>query len=77
MFCIGSRITGLDLIRAPLQAFLTAGIVWAGPLWIASSCNLASTNLIITPIIGSSATGPFLQTSLNPSMISSRVSCRF
>ena len=77
MFWIGSSMTGLDLTRLPLMAFLTAGMVWAGPRWMASSWSLASVSLTMTPISGSSASGPFLQTSLNPSMMSSLVSWRF
>ena len=77
IFCIGSKITDLARINAPFIDFLTAGIVCAGPLWIASSWSLASTKRTITPINGSSATGPFLHTSLNPSIISSLVSWRF
>ena len=33
-------MTGLDLTRLPLMAFLTAGMVWAGPRWMASSWSL-------------------------------------
>ena len=77
IFWIGSKSTELALRSAPLIEFLTAGIVWAGPLWIASSCNFASTSLTRTPVRGSSAIGPFLHTSLNASIISSLVSWRF
>ncbi len=43
-FCMGSMMIVRARIIAPFMPFLTAGIVCAGPLWIASSCNLASTN---------------------------------
>ena len=55
------------------MAFLTAGMVWAGQWWMASSWSLASVSLTMTPGEGLLASGPFLVTSLNPSMMSPRL----
>src|ERR1041385_2056499 len=52
-------------------------MVCAGPRWTASSCSLASSSVKSTPWSGSPARGPDLQTSVNDSMMSSNVSCRF
>ena len=76
-FCIGSSITGSEIVMEPYIAFLAAGITCAGPLCIASSWSLASTSLTSTPWHGSDAVGPLFITSSKASLMSSLVSNRY
>ena len=74
-FCIGSIIVVPARTIAPRIALRIAGMVCAGPRWIASSWSFASVSRTSIPMAGSPANGPDLHTSLKPSINNSRVSC--
>ncbi|OPY34433.1 MAG: hypothetical protein A4E31_00041 [Methanomassiliicoccales archaeon PtaU1.Bin030] len=62
---------------APYTADRKAGMTCAGPLWMESSCSLASTSFTFRPMTFSCASGPRFMASSKPCLHSSRVSLRY